>query len=87
MSNKYNFDNMLNEQYNSYSIYTNNYQNDKDNYDFCLTEMDFYPPSDNRVFESYIEDIEDGDNFTDYCKYIFKLYEEEGYYDWLIIKV
>ena len=46
-----------------------------------LTESDFYPPADDRVLESYIEDIEDGDNFVDYCKYIFKLYEEECYYD------
>lgn len=46
-----------------------------------LTEEDFYPPTDDRVLESYIEDVEDGDNFVDYCKYIFHLYEEEGYYD------
>lgn len=49
--------------------------------DFCLTEEDFYPPHDNRTFDSYIEDVECGDNFADYCKYIFELYEEEGYYD------
>lgn len=46
-----------------------------------LTESDFYPPSDDRVLESYVEDIDGGDNFADYCEYIFDLYEQEGYYD------
>lgn len=46
-----------------------------------LTETDFYPPTDSRVFKSYVRDIKGGDNFTDYCKYIFDLLEEEGYYD------
>lgn len=45
----------------------------------CLTEIDFYPPSDDRVLKSYIEDIKGGDNFADYCEYIFELYEEEDY--------
>ncbi len=61
---KYNFDDILNEQYTDY-----------------LTEQDFYPPTDNRVLESYIEDIDGGDNFTDYCEYIFDLLEEEGFYE------
>ena len=51
--------------------------------DICWTEEDFYPLSDDRVLTSYIEDIDDGDNYADYCKYIFDLYEAEGYYDWL----
>ena len=46
-----------------------------------LTEQDFYTTSDNRYLESYIEDIDGGDNFADYCEYIFELLEEEGYYD------
>lgn len=46
-----------------------------------LTEESFYPPSDDRVWESYVEDIEDGDNFADYCECIFELLEEEGYYE------
>jgi hypothetical protein len=49
--------------------------------DDCLTEESFYPPSDNRYWESYVEDIDDGDNFADYCEYIFELLEEEGYYE------
>ena len=46
-----------------------------------LTEEDFYPPSDNRYLQSYIEDIDGGDNFADYCEYIFEVLEEEEYYD------
>ncbi len=47
----------------------------------CLKESDFYPPSDDRVWKSYIYDIVDGDNFTDYCEDFFELLDEEGYYD------
>jgi hypothetical protein len=53
--------------------------NDND-YDY-LTEEGFYPPSDDRCLESYIEDIDGGDNFANYCKHFFELLEEEGYYD------
>ena len=63
----------------------------KDKYDFSdllqeescdyLTDKDFYPPSDDRYFESYIEDIDGGDNFADYCIDFFEMLEEEGYYD------
>ena len=49
--------------------------------DCVLTEEDFYPLSDNRVLESYIEDIEGGDNFAEYAEYIFELYEEEDWYE------
>ena len=50
-------------------------------YDDCLTEIDFYPPADIRTWGSYVEDIDGGDNFADYCEYIFTIYEEEGYYE------
>lgn len=63
----------------------------KRNYDFSdildeqhtfeLTEKDFYPSSDDRYLESYVEDIDGGDNFADYCEDIFELLEEEGYWD------
>lgn len=63
----------------------------KRNYDFSdilgeqhtfeLTEQDFYAYSDNRVLESYVEDIDGGDNFADYCEDFFELLEEEDYYD------
>lgn len=46
-----------------------------------LTEEDFYPPYDSRCLKSYVEDINGGDNFADYCGYIFKVLEEEGYYE------
>lgn len=49
--------------------------------DMCLSEKDFYPPSDDRVLKSYIMDTKYDDSFADYCEYIFNLYEEEGYYD------
>lgn len=50
-------------------------------YTFELIEQDFCAYSDNRVLESYVEDIEGGDNFADYCEDFFELLEEEGYYD------
>ena len=46
-----------------------------------LTEEDFYPASDERYLESYIEDIDGGDNFADFCSDFFELLDEEGYYD------
>ena len=49
--------------------------------DFYLEESDFYPPSDDRVWESIIEDIEGGDNFADYRKEFFKILDEEEYWE------
>ena len=46
-----------------------------------LTEEDFYPPSDDRMLTSYIEDMKDEVSFVEYAKYIYDLYEEEGYYE------
>jgi hypothetical protein len=46
-----------------------------------LTEEDFYPPSDDRHLESYVKDINGGDNFADYCEYIFEILDEEEYFD------
>lgn len=65
MKNKYDIDNITDEQY----------------YGECLTEADFYPPSDNRHLKSNVKDIVGGDNFADYCEYIFEFLEESGYYD------
>jgi hypothetical protein len=71
-----NKDDILGNQYkvlgNQYKILDNQYK--------TLTEEDFYPPYDNRTLKSYIKDIYGGDNFADYCEYIFELYEEEGYW-------
>lgn len=47
----------------------------------ALTERDFYPPYDDRVLETYIDDIEGGDNFADYAEYIYRLYEDEEWYE------
>jgi hypothetical protein len=46
-----------------------------------LTEQDFYPPADDRTWKSNVEDIEDGDNFADYCEEFFELLDEENYFD------
>lgn len=53
----------------------------KDMRNHILVEQDFYPPFDDRVLKSNVEDIVGGDNFADYCEYIFDLLEEEEYYD------
>lgn len=55
--------------------------NDKNKFDDVLTEIDFYPPTDNRVWKSGISDVYGEDSFADYCEYIFELLEEEGYYE------
>ena len=67
INNKYSIENILDEL-------------DRQAYDY-LTEASFYPPSDDRFLKSYITDIKGGDNFADYCEYIFELLEEEGYYE------
>ena len=54
--------------------------------EYILTEEDFYPPSDDRVWTSNVEDIDDGDNFADYCEEFFEMLDEEEYYDnWCIL--
>lgn len=50
-------------------------------YNRVLREQDFYPPPDDRVLKSYIDDIEGGDNFADYCDYIFEILDEEDYFE------
>lgn len=78
MNDKYKLDDISEEQYRN-SLSNKRFRLKNNN--LYLTEEDFYRPSDDRVLESYIEDIDGGDNFADYCEYIFELYEEEGYYD------
>lgn len=51
------------------------------NIDDVLTEQNFYPPSDDRVWTSNVEDIDGGDNFADYCEEFFELLDEREYYD------
>lgn len=69
MNNKY-IDDILDEEFYDYLIEVECPQYDRESYD-----------SDNRYWKSYVEDIEGGDNFVDYCTYIFGILEEEGYYD------
>ena len=78
MESNFKFDNILNEPKCSSIIKGNYCPMDKFYY---LTENDFNQPTDNRVLKSVVEDIYGGDNFEDYCQYIFELLEEEGYYD------
>jgi len=92
MDEKYMVDDILNEQYCEYlkdifslpkkrDVYkqrNNLYQEDNN---FYLSESDFYPSADNRVLKSFVEDINGGDNFADYCEEFFEMLEEEGYYD------
>ena len=47
---------------------------------YVLSEKDFYPPSDNRTFKTYIEESYRGE-FTEFTEYIFDLYESEDYYE------
>ena len=44
---------------------------------FEITEKDFYPPEDTRLFKSGIQDIYGGDNFEDYSKWFYSNYEDE----------
>jgi hypothetical protein len=45
--------------------------------EYEITEKDFYPPEDTRLYNSYIEDIYDGDNFDDYIKWFYECYGDE----------
>ena len=36
---------------------------------------------DDRYWKSMVADIDGGDNFVDYCSYIFGVLEEEGWYE------
>ena len=59
--------------------YTPNKDNNKDTN--LLTEQDFYPPSDDRILESNIEDIDEENNFVSYCAEFFEMLDEEECYD------
>ena len=45
--------------------------------DYELTEKDFYPPEDTRLYCSGIEDIDGGDNFSDFARFFYNNYENE----------
>lgn len=46
-----------------------------------LTEQSFYPPQDDRVYASGIDDIDGGDNFAEYTEYFWETYGHELYDD------
>ncbi len=50
------------------------------NNDFCLTDSDFYPPSDDRVWTTNVMDIDGGDNFANYCEDFFEMLDQEEYF-------
>lgn len=45
-----------------------------------LNETDFYPPSDDRVLTTYVEEIYENE-FYEYSEEMFNLYEDEGFYE------
>lgn len=51
------------------------------NNSFCLTDSDFYPPSDNRVWTTNVMDIDGGCNFADYCEEYFEMLDQEEYFE------
>lgn len=65
---EYTFDDILDEEFYDYLLEIEGYEPDEQLYD-------------NRYWKSYVEDIDGGDNFIDYCTYFFSILEEEGYYD------
>lgn len=84
MINKDTYKTVIKEVLQKQDNYAPNYSNDNIlNYlnKNVLNERDFYPPPDDRIWESYIEDIEDGDTFVDYCKEFFILCDEEELFD------
>lgn len=48
--------------------------------DNVLSEEDFYPPTDDRTIQSYVEEVYDGE-FDEYAEYIYDLYESEDYWE------
>ena len=44
-----------------------------------ISERDFYPPKDDRLYVSCVDDICGGDNFNDYAVLFWEAYEDEIY--------
>lgn len=40
-----------------------------------ITEQDFYPPEDGRIYTSGVKDIIGGDNFEEYAEWFWDTYE------------
>lgn len=82
MEKKLTFDNELNE------IFIDELEEELNQQDFCPRTQDDYlvefylsANMDDRTWKSYVEDIDGGDNFAEYCEYIFKILEEEEYFE------
>lgn len=71
-------DNLNRKDYYPYPI---DEKQNKNNIDNSLSEDDFYKADDDRCWESYVDDIDGGDNFADYCESFFEMLDEEGYWD------
>ena len=65
-----------NENWNSKSSDDSNLQL-KPTLGYELTEEDFYPPEDKRIYRSGVTDIVGGDNFEDYAEWFYDNYEDE----------
>jgi hypothetical protein len=52
-----------------------------DEYVFDNDLYEFEQCTDNRTWKSNVYDINGGDNFADYCEYIFDILEEEEYFE------
>ena len=46
-----------------------------------LNQRSFYPPQDDRIYTSGIDDIDGGDNFAEYAEYFWEEYGHELYDD------
>jgi hypothetical protein len=63
--------------------------NDVFTYEEFLEEQDYnpieyddlYTNSDDRTWKSYVQDINGGDNFADFCEEFFEMLDEEGYWE------
>lgn len=47
---------------------------------YVLSEEDFYPPMDDRILKTNIEEVYKGE-FAEYTEEIYDLYESEDYYE------
>lgn len=63
--------------------------NDRFTYEDILEEQSCCPiefddlsvNTDDRVWKSYVEDIDGGDNFADFCEEFFEMLDEEDYWE------
>lgn len=44
---------------------------------YVLTDKDFYPPQDDRIFKSGVSDIYGGDSYSDYAESFYNIYSDE----------